>query len=138
MNRVKTISITLLLILGMLSCQQQQEILFDGYYQANIDGEVHSVRFFEDGTVVQLAEPFNQYLHQIPKEKEKAKKEVEDGILSGGSYQINGEKIDFVTKSGSVNVSFEGTILENNKLNLNIHSLANGYQTEGDFIYVPY
>ena len=120
------ILIALSFIFISMFCTAQNALSYDGYYVSIPDSNTMSVfkyylRFYPDGTVIGVTtagKPAN-LLSWFKKENKTPYK---------GTYTISDSTIKFSMTSDQGDVSYDGTLTDDNKLVLKVKSLINKYE----------
>lgn len=131
---MKLILISLFAILFSAS-SNAQSLKYNGYYyafaDAHNDSSWHYLRFYPDGTVIEvnsIARPGKLMIG--------FKKDVSPNLFQG-TYTITGNDLQFsLSDQAMQKVAFKGTI-SNNSLKLHSHSFVNGIDNDDTFQFVP-
>ena len=127
---MKAIPVIVLAILFGTSAAAQT-IKYDGYYyafaDAHNDSSWHYLRFYPDGTVIEV-----NSIARPGKLMANFKKEVSPDLFQG-TYTLNGNELQFsVANQRKQKVVYKGRV-DNDRLNLRVHSFVNGFDTDEIF-----
>ena len=105
-------------------------LLFDGIYKADEGEFSYYLRFYDDGTVIEVGQPHATNPDSLTYWFRK-------GVptLASGKYEVVGDQVNFSTSNSSGTVDFQGSIgLQN--LVLDVHSRINNSKRKLEFRFV--
>lgn len=135
---MKLFSFTVLLLLaiagkaGAQTSTAKRNLQFDGYYHTlsdTLNPFRFYLRFYPDGTVIGISTAGNpkNLVHWFKKDHQN---------VSKGFYNIKDTTINFLMKSPEGEVQYNGVMLKDDRLFLQVRSLINKYEGREEYFFM--